>query len=87
MTVTADISAAPPAKRWGVRGTAGATIAARLSFEAVSHSYSGLPAVRSSVRRSGSVMSIGCRPGSKPRTSRGIAQLSRWSWLARELLA
>jgi iron(III) transport system ATP-binding protein len=47
MTVTADISAAPLAKRWGVRGTAGATIAARLSFEAVSHSYSGLPAVRS----------------------------------------
>ncbi|WP_084649833.1 ABC transporter ATP-binding protein [Stappia stellulata] len=47
MTMTADIPVAPPAKKWGVRGTAGATIAARLSFEAVSHSFAGLPAVRS----------------------------------------
>ncbi|WP_244273784.1 ABC transporter ATP-binding protein [Stappia indica] len=35
------------ARRWGTRGTAGATIAARLSFEAVSHSYGQLAAVRS----------------------------------------
>lgn len=35
-----------PAKRWGVRGTAAATIAARLTFEHVSHDYAGLAAVR-----------------------------------------
>jgi len=47
MTATADISTESRSRtRWGVRGTAGATIAARLSFEAVSHDYDGLEAVR-----------------------------------------
>lgn len=32
--------------RWGPRGTAAATFAARLSFEHVSHSYAGIEAVR-----------------------------------------
>lgn len=48
--MTATIEAGPteaPIRRWGTRGTAGATIAARLSFEAVSHSYGHLAAVRS----------------------------------------
>jgi iron(III) transport system ATP-binding protein len=31
---------------WGRRGTAGATIAARLTFESVSHDYAGVPSVR-----------------------------------------
>ncbi len=31
---------------WGVRGTAGATIAARLAFESVSHAYDGVSSVR-----------------------------------------
>ncbi|WP_321503813.1 ABC transporter ATP-binding protein [Breoghania sp.] len=31
---------------WGVRGTAGATIAARLVFESVSHAYDGVSSVR-----------------------------------------
>ena len=31
---------------WGRRGTAGATIAARLTFESVSHEYAGVPSVR-----------------------------------------
>jgi iron(III) transport system ATP-binding protein len=31
---------------WGRRGTAGATIAARLTFDSVSHDYSGVPSVR-----------------------------------------
>jgi iron(III) transport system ATP-binding protein len=31
---------------WGRRGTAGATIAARLSFENVTHGYDGVPALR-----------------------------------------
>lgn len=31
---------------WGPRGTAGATIAARLTFERVTHSFGGTPAVR-----------------------------------------
>src|SRR5690606_38075269 len=48
--MTATIEAGPteaPIRRWGTRGTAGATSAARLSFEAVSHSYGHLAAVRS----------------------------------------
>ncbi|QGZ33384.1 ABC transporter ATP-binding protein [Stappia indica] len=48
MTATIDArQAEAPVRRWGTRGTAGATIAARLSFEAVSHSYGHLAAVRS----------------------------------------
>lgn len=48
MTTMAEPTATDVAqKRWGVRGTAGATIAARLAFEAVSHAYAGLAAVRS----------------------------------------
>lgn len=48
MTATADARPAEaPAPRWGTRGTAGATIAARLAFEAVSHAYGHLAAVRS----------------------------------------
>jgi iron(III) transport system ATP-binding protein len=48
MTAMLEPTAADGAlKRWGVRGTAGATIAARLAFEKVSHAYSGLAAVRS----------------------------------------
>ncbi|WP_306028855.1 ABC transporter ATP-binding protein [Stappia sp. MMSF_3263] len=48
MTTMAEPAATDVAqKRWGVRGTAGATIAARLAFESVSHAYAGLAAVRS----------------------------------------
>ncbi|NRG18869.1 ABC transporter ATP-binding protein [Rhizobiales bacterium] len=39
-------NAANSAGRWGVRGTAAATIAARLAFERVSHDYDGVSSVR-----------------------------------------
>lgn len=39
-TMTAEAS-----RRWGIRGTAGATIASRLTFEHISHDYGGVPSV------------------------------------------
>ncbi|MXN64564.1 ATP-binding cassette domain-containing protein [Stappia sp. GBMRC 2046] len=45
MTLIDPKLAAERAGRWGVRGTAAATIAARLAFERVSHDYDGVPSV------------------------------------------
>ncbi|WP_181704065.1 ABC transporter ATP-binding protein [Chthonobacter albigriseus] len=46
MSLPTSTAAPQELRRWGRRGTAAATIAARLTFEAIEHDYDGVPSLR-----------------------------------------
>ncbi|WP_209001846.1 ABC transporter ATP-binding protein [Stappia albiluteola] len=84
---------APPAnrRRWGTRGTAAATIAARLTYENVSHDYSGVASIRdvSLDVAPGEVLCLlghsGCGKTTLLRIAAGVERQSRGRVLINEL--